>query len=287
MLPPPSQVRMESINMRHTLSWRPLQVYCSTAVLYSVQFQGEFELTILDGTWLDVSECQNIPQAHCDLTLDLGSDSDYNIRVRAECQSRMSPWTQLSPPFNRKDTVLTEPHMVVSAAGHALLMTFDETPPTASISVMVWKQGDEAQMYIYNISAEETVLHVAALQDGEVYCIRAWMVLEPRIQSGSTEIHCVPIKGAPVPWKSPTTVVVTLLVMASVLFAVFWALIHCHLRANCQCLHKEVHKEALPRSLRPDWHVEAALSTYPTEVCAHVHLVHSGKQGRFKPVPLR
>ncbi|XP_054623310.1 cytokine receptor family member B16 isoform X2 [Dunckerocampus dactyliophorus] len=249
----------------------------------TVSCSGEFELMILDGTWLDVPECQNITHAHCDLTFDLGSDSDYNIRVRAECESEMSPWTQLSPAFNRKDTVLTVPHMVVSAPGHALQVTFDQVPPTASISVMVWKQGNEAQMDVYTISAEEKVLHVAALQDGEVYCIRAWMVLEGRIQSGSTEIHCEPIKGAHATWKSPTNVVVTLVVMACVLFAVVWAVVHCHVHAYCQCLDKE----ALPRSLRTDWDVDSALSMYPTEVCAHVHLVHSGEQDRFKPLPLQ
>lgn len=31
---------MDSLNMRHVLRWRPLQDNCSTALVYSVQFQG-------------------------------------------------------------------------------------------------------------------------------------------------------------------------------------------------------------------------------------------------------
>lgn len=40
MLPAPSGVSMESVNMKHTLRWRPLQASCNTTVLYSVQYQG-------------------------------------------------------------------------------------------------------------------------------------------------------------------------------------------------------------------------------------------------------
>ncbi|XP_061776669.1 cytokine receptor family member B16 isoform X3 [Nerophis ophidion] len=141
MLQPPGRLTMESINMRHTLRWRPLQTPCSTAVLYSVQYQGEFERTAPYITWLDVSECQNTTSTHCDVTLDLVSDSDYNIRVRAQCESQISQWNYLSPPFNRKDTLLTVPQMAVSAVGYTLLVTFDQAPPTASINVAVWKRG--------------------------------------------------------------------------------------------------------------------------------------------------
>uniref|UniRef100_A0A8C9ZNY1 Fibronectin type-III domain-containing protein n=1 Tax=Sander lucioperca TaxID=283035 RepID=A0A8C9ZNY1_SANLU len=107
MLPAPSSVHMESVNMRHILRWRPPQAAGHTAVLYSVQFQGEFELTVLNGSWVDAPECQLTPHAHCDLTFDLGSDADYNIRVRAQRGSRLSNWTQLSRPFNRRHSKTT------------------------------------------------------------------------------------------------------------------------------------------------------------------------------------
>ncbi|KAF0046406.1 hypothetical protein F2P81_000039 [Scophthalmus maximus] len=93
MLRPPDPVSMESVDMRHTLRWRPLQHACNTSVLYSVQFQGEFELTVLSGRWLNAPECQLIRHTHCDLTLDLGSDSDYNIRVRGPDAAWKSPTT--------------------------------------------------------------------------------------------------------------------------------------------------------------------------------------------------
>lgn len=63
----------------------------------------EFEVTVLNGSWLDAADCQLIPHTHCDLTFDLGSDSDYNLHVRAQCGPQLSAWSQLSPPFNRRD----------------------------------------------------------------------------------------------------------------------------------------------------------------------------------------
>lgn len=39
-LSPPRRLHMDSVNMKHVLRWLPLQDNCSTAILYSVQFQG-------------------------------------------------------------------------------------------------------------------------------------------------------------------------------------------------------------------------------------------------------
>lgn len=62
----------------------------------------EFELT--QNRWVDAPDCQLIPLAQCDLTFDLGSDSDYNLRIRAQCGAQRSAWTDLQPPFNRRDS---------------------------------------------------------------------------------------------------------------------------------------------------------------------------------------
>lgn len=64
----------------------------------------EFELQVLNSSWMDAAECHLTSVAHCDLTLDLGSDSDYRLRVQALCGSRRSPWSELSQPFNRKNS---------------------------------------------------------------------------------------------------------------------------------------------------------------------------------------
>lgn len=73
-------------------------------LMYFHVFCREFELRILNGSWEDAVGCQRVTRTECDLTFDLGSDSDYNIRVRAECGRRVSPWAELGRPFNRRES---------------------------------------------------------------------------------------------------------------------------------------------------------------------------------------
>ncbi|XP_059201267.1 cytokine receptor family member B16 [Centropristis striata] len=269
MLPAPSRVFMESVSMRHVLRWRPLQAPCTTTALYSVQFQGEFELLVLNGSWVDAPDCQLIAHTHCDLTFDLGSDSDYNLRVRAQCGSQPSPWTRLSPPFNRRDTVLTAPEMAVTAVGGALQVSFPELPLTAVVNVTVWKRGDRLQAAVYTLPAERTPLHVPDLQDGAAYCVRAQTVLDTDLHSSTTDTQCVSITGGGAAWKKPTTVTLTVIITAGLLFAVFWSVVHCRPQV-CQTYFQ---KEPLPHSLHPDWDLHIPMSPEEAELCEPVHVM--------------
>ncbi|KAG7265910.1 hypothetical protein CRUP_014052 [Coryphaenoides rupestris] len=159
-LPAPENVAMASVNMRHTLTWRPLASLCDTAALYTVQFQGEFEQIILNDTWLDAPRCQRTPHTHCDLTSDLGSDSDYGVRVRAECGRRVSPWVRLGGLFNRRDTLLSPPEMAVAVMGDGLLLSFEHLPPTSSVNITMWRQGREDEESWKKLTAATVTLVV-------------------------------------------------------------------------------------------------------------------------------
>ncbi|KAI3374548.1 hypothetical protein L3Q82_021115 [Scortum barcoo] len=236
----------------------------------------EFELLVLNGSWLDAHECQQTPQAYCDLTFDLGSDSDYNLRVRAQCGPQLSAWTQLSRPFNRRDTLLTAPEMAVMAVGDVLQVTFNTTLPlTAVVSVTLWKKGEEAQTVEFTVPAEQNRLHTAALQEGAVYCVRAHTVLDTHLHSSSTDTQCVSITDADAAWKRPTTVTVTIIITAGLLFAVFWSVVHCHPQA-CKTYF---HKEQLPHVLDPDWDIKTPNRTdEEDEICERVHVVLSDER---------
>uniref|UniRef100_UPI0037E70D27 interleukin-20 receptor subunit beta n=1 Tax=Semicossyphus pulcher TaxID=241346 RepID=UPI0037E70D27 len=271
-LPAPSRVSMDSVNMKHVLKWLPLQAHCDTAVLYSVQFQGEFELMVLNSSWVDAPECQHTPNTQCDLTFDLGSDSDYNLRIRAQCGSQLSPWSKLSRPFNRRDTFLTVPEMKVTAVGDALQVSFDGLPLTVVVSVTVWKRGEELQPTVYRMPPEQTVLHVAALQEGAMYCVRAQADVNTQLHSSSsTDTQCVSITGPDAAWKRPTTVTVTVIIMAGLLFAVFWSVVHCRPDA-CRAYFR---KEPLPNALKPEWDFQIPMSPEEAELCQQIHVVPS------------
>ncbi|XP_068605074.1 interleukin-20 receptor subunit beta [Brachionichthys hirsutus] len=269
MLPPPSHVFMESVDMRHVLRWSPPQAPCNTTVLYSVQFQGEFELTILNDSWVNAAECRLTPDTECDLTFDLGSDSDYNLRIKAQCESQTSPWTNLNCLFNRKHTILTAPKMAVTTVGDALQVSVDELPATAAATVRVWKKGHELQTSVYMMPAEEEQLHVAALQEGSVYCVSAQTVLDTHHHSSSTDTQCVSIRGPDTVWKRMTTPTVIIFIMAGFLLAVFWSIIHRH-SEFCQ---KYFHKEPPPRSLQFDWNIQIPGSRKEAELCELVSVV--------------
>ncbi|XP_077411652.1 interleukin-20 receptor subunit beta [Vanacampus margaritifer] len=265
----PGHVTMGSINMKHILGWDPPPAPCSSPRRYSVQFQGEFERTHHNGTWTDSPECQDVTQTHCDQTLDLGSESDYNIRVRARCAHNTSAWAQLAPPFNRRHTVLTVPQMTVSAMGGGLQVSFEEAPPKTSIEVEVWKRGDApGQVLVLVIPAEQKLLPVHDLQVGAEYCVRARVLLKEELRSPDTKEKCVTVTRAS--WKIPTAVVLTLLLMTGVAFATYCCVVRCRSQRYYRC----VHKEALPPSLL----VEGPAPLVPVEreeleLCAAVQVV--------------
>ncbi|KAJ3595636.1 hypothetical protein NHX12_004939 [Muraenolepis orangiensis] len=199
MLPALQELSMGSLDMRHTLTWRPLAVPCSTATLYTVQFQGEFERSILNDSWLDAPQCRRTPRTHCDLTSDLGSDSDYGVRVRAECGQQVSLWARLSGLFNRRDASLSPPEMAVEALGDGVRISFQRLPQTASVNITASTDV---------LPADQTALLVAALQEGGVYCVQAWTYLDPQRRSPEE------------PWKKPTVAMVTAVATVTLLLAV-------------------------------------------------------------------
>ncbi|KAK2822862.1 hypothetical protein Q5P01_022927 [Channa striata] len=272
-IPAPSSVTVDSVDLRHTLTWSPLQAQCNTTILYSVQFQGEFELLVRNGSWVDAPDCQQVPHTHCDLTFDLGSDSDYNLHVRARCGSELSAWSELDRPFNRRDTVLTVPNMTVTVVGGALLLSFLKLPLTAAASVTLWRKGHELQASVYTVPAEQKLLHVSDLQAGAEYCVTAQTVLNTQLRSSSTDVHCVSITSADpdAAWKKPTTVTGTVIIMAGLLFAVFWSIVHCR-PDRCQT---HFHKEPLPQSLQHVQDIQILMSPpeEQEELCEQVHMV--------------
>ncbi|KAJ8011443.1 hypothetical protein DPEC_G00058270 [Dallia pectoralis] len=266
-LPSPLGVSMESINMRHFLKWRRHQSPCRTPV-YSVQVQGEFELRFLNGTWENVLGCQQVNQISCDLTGDLGSDSDYNIRVRAECGSRVSTWAELERPFNRKETNLTLPDMTVTAIGDALQVMFQNLPQTVAMTVTIWKEGEEFKASTHVISRQQNPLLVSHLQEG-AYCITAQAHMDVHNKSSSTDSRCVSITGPGTTWIKPTTVTVIVLILAGLVLVLSWSLTTC----NPESCRVYLRKEQLPSALWFDWPIKR-LELYPEkELCEPFHSV--------------
>lgn len=263
----PLRLHMDSVDMRHVLRWRPLQDNCSAPILYSVQYQGEFELTVLNSSWLDAPRCQMILEPGCDLTSALGSDSDYSLRVRAHCRGRESAWTTTNSTFNRRETFVSAPLMTVMPEGDGLQVTLNTFPVNTVVTVTVWRSGEELQAAAFTLLPEQTVLHVP-LQVGGKYCIIAEARLGAR--SNSTPMQCVNVTHTGSGWwKTVATVVATAVVMVTLLVAVSWSISRCR-PVDCQTYFR---KEALPPSLQSDWDVTFMSSSEEAEPVELVSVV--------------
>lgn len=256
-LSPPSGLLITSINLKHTLSWHPLQNQCDTTVLYSVQYQGDFERSVKNGSWLDGGRCQLTPLSQCDLSSELASDSDYNLRVRGHCGRVLSLWQQLDPPFNRKrHTVLLMPELKLDIMGSDLLVSVKNVPQICAVRVSLWRKGRMDKVEEQVVHSEQVLFKITALLEGEEYCVKAQSELPSGPKSNLTAPLCVRIPGPGDSWKKPTTVALTVLILAGFLCTFFWFLSHCKLQ-NC---HKYFKKEALPPSLE-DWDVQMPIQT--------------------------
>lgn len=261
----PSGLSISSINMRHILSWIPLQDHCNTTVLYSVQYQGEFERHWFNGSWLAASCCQLISLSRCELSADLGSDTDYSLRVRGHCGHVLSPWQQLTPPFNRKSTLLLKPVLKLDVLGDSLLVSVADVPPTCFVRVFLWRTGHKDQVQEQVVGSQQILFDSAPLLEGEEYCVRAQSELQSGERSSPPAVNCIHITGAEGWWQKPVTVVFVVLLSVGLLSTVLWSISHCKTQ-TCLTLF---HKEALPHSL-VDVSTPVQLLEPPLE---HVHIL--------------
>ncbi|MFT7819087.1 interleukin-20 receptor subunit beta [Arapaima gigas] len=261
LLPPPQDVFVDSVNMKHLLRWRPPESSCSI-FSYSVQFQGEFELQILNGSWEEVHMCQRIRTHVCDLSAHLSSDSDYVLRVQAECDGNTSHWEHLAKPFNRKQTQLAPPTISIHTVGTSALVNLPDLPPPLELFLVHWQRGDEGQASIVELSPEQRMFHLSKLQEGVTYCLRAHVHLHGSNRSVASETHCFSITDLRQPRPKVAALCVSALVILALLCALLW-----YMTRFCRTLvHSFCPEETLPDALEcVKHHAILGLKVHPQE----------------------
>ncbi|XP_061097086.1 cytokine receptor family member B16 isoform X1 [Conger conger] len=243
----PQGVLIESTNMKHWLKWRPLQAPCHP-ISYSVQYQGYFELYIKNGSWEDAPYCQNMDGVVCDLTASLGSDSDYNVRLRAECRGQVSDWASPAAPFNRRETNLTVPKMNAAVSGDSIQVAFTDLTETVDVILKHWRKGLEQEASTQHITMERSPFHLGGLQEGATYCLSAQTALHNNKRSVTTETQCFNIAVSIDPahsWLKPTVVCVALVIVTGLGLAAFWCVTKCCPTLLNTCWPKEPLPDAL------------------------------------------
>ncbi|XP_067897461.1 LOW QUALITY PROTEIN: interleukin-20 receptor subunit beta-like [Heterodontus francisci] len=171
-LPKPKNVFVNSTNMRHILRWSPVRVPLGD-ISYSVQFQGEFERNHKK-TWVVISECSGITETWCDVTTDISSDVDYDLKVQMQLGNVTSKWANLSKLFNRKETNLTTPSLTVKVNGGLRTLDVSEVKNNINVRIYYWEKGVEQQ--IMNTSMDQNPYNII-LQRGAMYCFQAQLYI--------------------------------------------------------------------------------------------------------------
>ncbi|XP_055058691.2 interleukin-20 receptor subunit beta [Misgurnus anguillicaudatus] len=208
----PLNMSMHSVNMKHILKWTPLS--CST-VNYTVQFQGEYELHNLNGSWVNAHDCQEISENKCDLTPDLSSDLDYSIRLMTKCDSETF-WTQLPTTFNRRNTMLVAPNMTVAIEGDIIHVGFNTFLPfDITVRLFVSIKGAEQNYSTHVIGMFPYHFSTNVTHRGEKMCFRAEVFVEAINKSCNIDTQCVITKNTPefgIPVMVSTAVVIVIAV---------------------------------------------------------------------------
>ncbi|XP_078420611.1 LOW QUALITY PROTEIN: interleukin-20 receptor subunit beta [Cetorhinus maximus] len=171
-LPKPKNVFVNSTNMRHILRWSPVRVPLEY-ITYSVHFQGEFERHHKK-TWVAISECSGITETWCDITTDISSDVDYDLKVRSQLGNITSDWANLSKLFNRKETNLTTPRLTVKVNG--ALRSLDVSEVRKSINAQIYYWEKDADQQIMNTSMYQNPFNII-LQRRVTYCFQAQLYI--------------------------------------------------------------------------------------------------------------
>ncbi|XP_069752440.1 interleukin-20 receptor subunit beta isoform X2 [Narcine bancroftii] len=257
---------MNSTNMRHILQWSPVRVPLGN-VSYSVRFQGEFERNHRK-TWVAITECSGIRETWCDVTADILSDVDYDLKVRTELGNITSKWENLSKLFNQRETVLTTPTLTVEVSGGLIALDVSEVKKNINGRIYYWEEGVEQQVMNVSIDQNKRPYYLPT-QKGVMYCFRAQIcILQYNKSSSFGDIICEAISYDSMPSGKLT---VTIVLFLGVFFLM--ACLFCIWKFCCRTRH-----EWLPKISAPDVsnfeNVRAAVlkTDYSLESCDDVEV---------------
>ncbi|NXX24812.1 I20RB protein, partial [Nicator chloris] len=200
LLPAPQSISILSTNMKHFLTWSPVIVQGAT-VRYSVEFQGEYEREYANGSWIPISECSLTTATLCNVTEDISASVAYKLRVRAELGATRSPWGTTRGFFNRATTALTPPLLRVLAEGHHVLVELADMGPSFQFRVLYWKKGQESRGQQKVMKEVSSVVHLATMEAGAEYCVKAQAHVEAINRSSSfSPTQCVRAQGDTSVW---------------------------------------------------------------------------------------
>ncbi|KAM3935973.1 interferon gamma receptor 2-like [Leptodactylus fuscus] len=189
-LPAPTNVHIDSYNMKHILKWDPVQVPdTSTPVTYSVQLHlWSNDIRLL---------CENIRQTQCDFTKHIKPFWRGTYAVRAELGDLWSAWVEV-PDFQASIHTNIGPVQSLTLESFENKMTVSFSPPFPPVHpfkfkywLYYWKEGSEDKTQVpLNVS---THYIMKKLEEVTVYCVQVRAQTD-RIEGQMSEAKCMKTK---------------------------------------------------------------------------------------------
>ncbi|XP_074070947.1 interleukin-20 receptor subunit beta isoform X2 [Macrotis lagotis] len=190
ILPAPQNLSIHSVNMKHILTWNPV-IVPGEAVNYSVQYQGEYERTFANFSWIFSSWCSSISTPACNVTDDITTTVAYNFQVKATLGNHSSAWSTLKEFFNRNSTILTSPKMNISTDGYNLIVEFEDLGPYFEFNVTYWKKRFNSQE-IKTVRKGGHPEHLTIMEAGAEYCVKAQTIVDIIDRSSDfNQVECI------------------------------------------------------------------------------------------------
>ncbi|CAH6792548.1 interleukin-10 receptor subunit beta isoform X2 [Phodopus roborovskii] len=288
MIPPPKNVKMNSVNFKNILQWES-PAFPKGNLTFTAQYESY---------WYFQDRCKNTASTHCDFSV-LSKYGDHTVRVRAEFADEHSEWVNVTfCPVD--DTIIGPPEMQIEPLADSLHMRFsapkiENEPETWTMKniynswayrVQYWKNGTDEKIQVTS-RYDSAVLR--DLEAWTTYCIQVQGFLLDQNRNGEwSEPVCERTTNDETtpPW------IVAILLVTSV-FVVFLFLLGCFglLWFICKKAKYTFHSgTSLPQHLKEFLghpHRASLLFSLPvsdeTEVFDELSIVHEEAEGKQDP----
>ncbi|XP_076974979.1 interleukin-10 receptor subunit beta-like isoform X3 [Tamandua tetradactyla] len=232
MVPPPENVRMNSVNFKNILQWES-PAFPKGNLTYTAQYQSYrgFQDT-----------CKSAALTECDFS-SLSKYGDHTLRVRSEFADEHSDWVNITfSPVD--DTIIGPPGMQIKTLADSLHMRFlapqiENEPETWTMkniynswayNVQYWKNGTDEK---FQITSQYDFEVLRNLEPWTTYCVQVQGFLPDRNRTGEWS---QPVCEQTTSDESIPSWIVAVILMASV-FVVFLLLLGCF--ALMWCIYKK------------------------------------------------
>ncbi|XP_073660557.1 interleukin-10 receptor subunit beta isoform X4 [Tursiops truncatus] len=183
MVPPPENVRMNSVNFRNILQWES-PAFPKGNLTFTAQYQSYRKFQDI---------CTSTVLTECDFS-SLSKYGDHTLRVRAQFEDEHSDWINITfCPVD--DTIIGPPRIQVEALANSLHMRFlapkiKNEPETWSMRniynswtyhVQYWKNGSDEK---FPVTGQYDFKVLRNLESQTTYCVQVRGFLPDRNKTG-------------------------------------------------------------------------------------------------------